>query len=142
MQSKLGRRVILESGPLTNVLVALGLIDQMRIANICSRTHSATVPQFKACLWLPTDPVCDFPDIRIASADHVIKRIKVTIEGFSGVFYGVVGKSNGLPNGFGVFLASDGWVHCGRVKDCLFHEGRMISVNKDARVLKLINQKF
>jgi hypothetical protein len=45
MQSiELGRRVILESGPLTNVLVALGLLDQIRIANICRRTHKTTVP--------------------------------------------------------------------------------------------------
>ncbi len=93
-------------------------------------------------MWLPTDPVCDFPNIRIASADHVIKRIEVTIEGCSGVFYGVVRKSNGLPDGFGVFVTSDGWVHFGRVKDGLFQEGRMISVNKDAQKLKLINQKL
>ncbi len=142
MQSKLGRRVILESGPLTNILVALGLLDQMRIANICKRTYSITVPQFKACLWLPTDPVCDFPNIRIASTDHVIKRIKVTIEGQSGVFYGVVEKSNGLPDGLGVFVKYDGWVHFGSVKDGRFHEDRIISLNKDERVLKLINQKL
>ncbi len=142
MQSKLGRRVILESGPITNVLAALGLLDQMRIANICKRTHSTTVPQFEACLWFPTEAVCDFPNIKISSASHVIKRIKVAIEGCSGVFYGVVEKSNDLPDGLGIFVALNGWVHFGRVKDSCFHESRMISVNKEAQVLQLINKKL
>jgi hypothetical protein len=43
MQSSLGSRVILEHGPITNVLVALDLIDQIRIANICYRTYEITV---------------------------------------------------------------------------------------------------
>ncbi len=120
MQSKLGRRVILESGPLTNLLIALGLLDQIRIANICRRTHSITVPYFSACLWLPTNPVCDFPNLRIASDDHVIKRIEANIEGSLGYFYGLVRKTNGLPDGFGVFGTSDGWTYCGSVRDGLF----------------------
>ncbi len=91
-------------------------------------------------MWLPTEAICDFPDIRIASADHVTKRIEVEIEGCSGVFYGLVRKSNSLLDGFGVFVATNGWVHCGKVENCRFHEGRMMSVNKSAQELKLINQ--
>jgi hypothetical protein len=91
---------------------------------------------------LPTDPVCDFPNLRIASDDHVIKRIEASIEGCSGVFYGIVRKSNGLPDGFGVFVTSDGWIHCGRVRDGLLQEGRIVSVNKDAEILKLTCKKL
>ena len=43
-----------------------------------------------------------------------------------------------MPDGFGVFLAGD-WVHCGQVRDDIFVEGRMVSVNKRERVLKLTN---
>ncbi len=93
-------------------------------------------------MWLPTEAASDFPNIRIASADHVIKRIEVEIEGCSGEFYGLVRKSNSLPDGFGVFVACNGWVHCGRVENCLFNEGRMISVNRGTQELKLINQKL
>jgi hypothetical protein len=91
---------------------------------------------------LPTDPVCDFPNLRIASDDHVIKRIEASIESFSGEFYGIVRKSSDLPDGFGVFVASDGWIHCGQVKDSLFQEGRIVSANKEAKILKLIFKKL
>ncbi len=43
MQESLGKRVILEHGPSYNVLVALGLIDQIRMANICKRTYKIIV---------------------------------------------------------------------------------------------------
>jgi hypothetical protein len=91
---------------------------------------------------LPTDPVCDFPNLRIASDDHVVKRIKATIESWSGVFVGIVRKSNCLPDGLGVFVTSDGWIHCGRVRDGLLQEGRIVSVNKDAKILKLTCKKL
>ena len=91
---------------------------------------------------MPTDPVFDFPNLTIASDDHVIKRIEACIEGWSGVFYGIVRKSSGLPDGFGVFVTSDGWTHCGRVKDGLLQEGRIVSVNKDAKILKLTCKKL
>jgi hypothetical protein len=45
------------------------------------------------------------------------------------LFYGPVLKSNGVPDGHGVFIAED-WVHCGKVKDDVFTEGRKVSVNK------------
>jgi hypothetical protein len=39
-------------------------------------------------------------------------------------------------------VASDGWIHCGQVKDGLLQEGRIVSVNKEAKILMLINEKF
>ncbi len=91
---------------------------------------------------MPNNPECDFPSLRIPSDDHVIKSIKASIEGDSGEFYGIVRKSSGLPDGFGVFVTSDGWIHCCKVKDGLFQEGRHVSANKYARILMLTNKKF
>ena len=39
-------------------------------------------------------------------------------------------------------MASDGWVHCGQVKDGLFQEGRKVSVNGKEKVLRLTNKKL
>ncbi len=47
-----------------------------------------------------------------------------------------------MPDGFGVFEASDGWVHCCKVKDGLFQEGRIVSANMDAAILRLTKKKF
>jgi hypothetical protein len=58
-----------------------------------------------------------------------------------GEFFGIVCKSTGLPNGFGVFKTGD-WVHCGKVEHGIFQEGRMVSVNKKEEVLKLTNKKW
>jgi hypothetical protein len=66
---------------------------------------------------------------------------EASIEGCSGVFYGIVRNSNGLPDGFGVFLTS-GWIHCGSVRDGLFQDGRIVSVNYDAQILKLTYKKL
>ena len=126
MQSSIGSRVILESGPITNVLVALGLVDQISVANICRRTHQVTVPQFRAHLLLPIDPPCDFPNLTIPSDDFVCRRVETTIDGESGEFFGIVNKADGLPDGYGVFRTST-WAHCGKVKNGLFLEGRMVS---------------
>ncbi len=57
-------------------------------------------------------------------------------------FYGIVKKSDGLPDGFGVFVTSDGWVHCASVKDGLFREGRIVSVNEYKSIYKLTWKKF
>ncbi len=46
-----------------------------------------------------------------------------------------------MPDGYGVFEANE-WVHFGRVKDGLYQEGRMVSANISATVLKLTNIKF
>ncbi len=103
MQASLGRRVILEHGPSYNVLVALGLIDQVRIANICERTYIIIVAWNTRPINLPIDPICDFPNLKSPSEDHVCKRIEATIDGEKGVFSGIVCKSTGIPDGFGVF---------------------------------------
>ena len=89
---------------------------------------------------LAADPLCDFPNLKIPSNDHVCKRTEATIEGEKGVFYGIVCKSTGLPDGYGVFVAGE-WVHCGEVKNGVYQEGRKVSVNKAELKLKLTNQK-
>ncbi len=58
------------------------------------------------------------------------------------MFYGIVSKSSGLPDGFGVFATSDEWIHCSKVKEGLFQEGRMVSVSEDEKILMMTNQKF
>jgi hypothetical protein len=136
MQPSLGRRVILEHGLISNVLTALGLIDQLCMANICNRTHQITVPWNIRLIVLPIDPLCDFPSLRIPSDDFVCKRTEATIASESGEFFGVVCKSTGLPDGYGVFKAGD-WVHCGQVKDGDYQVGRKVSANRKTKVLKL-----
>jgi hypothetical protein len=138
---------------------------------ICRRAYDTTIPWNMPPVLLPFDAPCDFPNLKIPSEDHVCKRIEAIIEGEEGVFFGIVRKSTGLPDGYGLFYAG-GWVHCGRVKvrkpaneqannltsisdlfkssvkelqvevkDCVFQEGRKVSVNREARLLKLTNKK-
>ena len=83
---------------------------------------------------LPIDPLCDFPKLEIPSEDFFCRRVEANIEGDSGEFFGIVCKSTGLPDGYGVFKAGD-WVHCGKVEHGVFQEGRMVSVNKKEEVL-------
>ena len=141
MQASLGQRVILEHGLISNVLLCLGLVGQLTIANICSRTYQITVP-WNTRVQLPIDPPCDFTNLKIPSADHVCRRIEATIEGEKGLFYGIVCKLSLLPDGYGVFVETSGWVNCGQVKDGVYLEGRKVSVNKFAKLLKLSNRKF
>ncbi len=89
---------------------------------------------------LPIDPHCDFPNLEIPSENFVCKRIEASIEGEWGEFFGIVYKSTDLPDGYGVFRVGD-WVHCGKFEDGVFQEGRMVSVNKKEKVLKLTNKK-
>ncbi len=85
MQSSLGSRVILEHGPITNVLAALDLIDQIRIAIICKRAYKITVVQNTFAVRLPIDRLCDFPGLKIPSDAFVCKRIsKTKIDGIFG----------------------------------------------------------
>ncbi len=56
------------------------------------------------------------------------------------MFFGIFSKQTKLPDGYGVFKVGD-WVHCGKVRDGVFQEGRRVSANKVDRLLKLTNQK-
>ena len=141
MQASLGSRVILEHGPITNVLAGLDLIDQIRIAIICKRTYDITVVQNTFAVRLPIDRLCDFPGLKIPSDAFVCKRIWAVIDGIFGEFFGIVRKQTDLPEGYGVFKVVD-WVHCGRVKDGKFFEGRKVSFNRAEQLLKLSNQKW
>ncbi len=84
MQSKRGSRVVREHGLITNVLVALDLIHQIRIANICKRTYYITVVQNTFAIRLPIDRLCDFPSLKIPSDEFVCKRVEATIDGVFG----------------------------------------------------------
>ncbi len=81
MQTSLGNRVILEHGPITNVLAALDLIDQIKIAIICRRTYDITVVQNTLAVRIPIDRLCDFPSLRIPSNAFVCKRVEATYDG-------------------------------------------------------------
>ena len=67
METSRCRRVILEHGLISNILPALKLVGQLTIANICSRTHRITVPWNITSVELPTDPLCDFPGLKVHS---------------------------------------------------------------------------
>jgi hypothetical protein len=140
MQSSLGSRVILEHGPITNVLAYLDFIDQIRIAIICKRTYEITVANNTWVVRLPIDRLCDFPGLEIPSDDFVCKTIKATIDGKFGQFFGIVCRLTEQPDGYGVFKAGN-WVHCGKVKDGKFLEGRKVSVNYAFQLLQLSNMK-
>ncbi len=45
-----------------------------------------------------------------------------------------------MADGYGVFI-SGGWIHCGKVKDGLFTDGKKVSVKSEAKILKLVNTK-
>ena len=77
---------------------------------------------------MPIDRSCDFPNLKIPSDAFVCKRVEATIDGIIGEFFGIVCRQNNLPDGYGVFKVDD-WVHCGKVKDGKFLEGRKVSVN-------------
>ncbi len=81
MQTSLGSRVILEHGPITNVLAALDLIDQIKIAIICRRTYDITVVQNTLAVRIPIDCLCDFPSLRTLSNEFVCKRVEATFGG-------------------------------------------------------------
>jgi hypothetical protein len=107
-----GPRLIMDHGLISNLLPALGLVDQQTFAHFLRRTYQVTVPWNTPCVQLPFDSPCDFPNLKIPSEGHVCKSIEATIDGEEGVFFGIVCKSSVIPDGYGVFRTSD-WVHCG-----------------------------
>ena len=102
-QKSLGYRVVAEHGLIYNVLVCLGLVDQLKMSSICSRANKITVPWNMPPVLLPFNTPCDFPNLKIPSEDHVCKRIEAIVEGEKGEFFGIVRKSTNMPDGFGVF---------------------------------------
>ncbi len=89
MEASRGPRIIEEHGLISNILLQLSLLDQTPIANIWSRPYEITAPWNIYRVGLPTDPLCDFPNLKIPSNDHVCKRMEATIEGKKGIFYGI-----------------------------------------------------
>jgi len=62
-KKNLGRRVCFEHGLISNVLYALGLVDQVTLSNICSRTHDKTVPWNVFSVEVPQEMTNIFPKI-------------------------------------------------------------------------------
>ncbi len=138
MQRKLSSRVVLEHGQISNILAALGLVDQIALSKICSRTHFVTVPWNTARVLLPQDEPNVFPKIDDISDQFVCGKVEANIEGADGNFYGSICKATNLPDGYGVFTAGD-WINCGKAKNGDFTDGRRVCVNNKAVVLKLAN---
>ena len=133
--------MIKDHGPLTTLLLFLEVHEQVKMGLICQRAYNITVPWNMSPVLLPLDSPCDFPNLRISSEDHVIKRVEATIEDEKGEFIGVVRKSSDIPDGYGVFRTSD-WVHCGQVKNGVYQQGRKVSVNRNETLLRLTNKKL
>jgi hypothetical protein len=132
--------MIKDHGPLATLLLFLEVHEQLKMGHICKRAYNTTVPWNMSPILLPFDSPCDFPNIRTPSENHVCKSINATIEGEEGVFHGIVCKSSGIPDGFGVFVTGY-WVHCGQVKKGFYQQGKKVSVNKGEKLLRLTNKK-
>ena len=124
MHKSRGKRIVTEHGLVSNVLPGLVLSDQLLIANLNSRTYGVTVPWYSTCIQMPSQAVSIFPKIDQISDDFVFKRTDATIDNEQGIFYGSVHKQTGLPSGEGVFVAENGWIHCGAVREGTFAESR------------------
>ena len=141
MKKTLGERVVTEHGPITNILPAQTLVDQVTMSNINSRTYKVTVPWFSVSILSAIKALSVFPKIDDIADDFVCKRIETEIEGEKGYFYGSVEKQTDEPSGEGVFKAENGWIRCGRVLNGTFTDGRRVSVNKDICELRLDDSK-
>ena len=53
------------------------------------------------------------------------------------MFYGPEDKQTGMAAGEGVFMAMNGWLICGKVKNGVYADGKRVSVNKNTQQLRL-----
>ncbi len=120
MPKSLGRRIVTEHGLASNVLPGLILSDQLLIANLNRRTYGIIVPWYSTFILMPTQVISDFPKINLISDDFVCKSTNATIDNEKGIFYGSVHKQTDLPSGEGVFVAENGWIRCGAVREGTF----------------------
>ena len=141
MKKTLGERVVTEHGPITNILPAQTLVDQVTMSNINSRTYKVTVPWFSVSILSAIKAISVFPKIHDISEEFVCKRIETEIDGEKGYFLGSVEKQTDRPSGEGVFEAENGWIRCGRVLNGTFTDGRRVNVNKDILELHLDDSK-
>ena len=92
MQKELGERVVTEHGPISNVLPAQMLVEQVKMSNINARTYKITVPWFSVSILRSINASTVFPKIDDISDEFVCKRIETQISGEKGCFYGSVNK--------------------------------------------------
>ena len=64
---------------------------------------------------MPEQAITVFPRIDQISDYFACRTTLATINNEHGKFYGSVNKHSGLPQGEGVFIADNGWIHCGAV---------------------------
>ena len=76
MKSNRGRRVVVEHGPISNVLRGLDPVDQITISNICSRTYYVTVAWNSAAIKLPKDSLKQFPGILFGYAGFQVNIMR------------------------------------------------------------------
>ena len=141
MNKKLGERVVTEHGPISSVLPAQSLVEQVKMSNINARTYKITVPWFSVSILRTINVATVFPKIDDISDEFVCKRIETEISGEKGCFFGSVNKQTNQPLGEGVFKAENGWITCGGVKNGIFTDGRSVSVNYKTDRLHVKNTK-
>ena len=129
MKKSLGSRIVKKHGLISNILYGLQLSDQLRIANICKRTYDITVP-WNLVIEFPGKgkDISFFLMINAVSADCICKVARANIRGEPGYFYGSVSELTGLPDGEGVFVTDDEWIHFGRVSDGKYFVGERLSI--------------
>ena len=77
----LGQRVVMEHGPISNILPPLPLVNRLILANMHSRTYEITVPWNSGCVKIPKNAVSVFPKIDVISDGFICKRTQTFIEG-------------------------------------------------------------
>ncbi len=81
-KKSLGRRAVMEHGPISNILSPLPLVNRLILANMHSRTYEITVPWNSGCVEIPKNAVSFFPKIDSNIPDGFIcKRTQTLIEG-------------------------------------------------------------
>ena len=77
----LSQRVVMEHGPISNILPPLPLFNRVILANMHSRTYEITVPWNSGYLEIPRHAVSVFPKIDVISDVFICKRTETFIDG-------------------------------------------------------------
>jgi len=81
-KKSLGRRAVMEHGPISNILPRLPLVNLALLANMHSRTYEITVPWNSGSVGIPKHADLVFPKINNNIYDgFVFKRTETYIEG-------------------------------------------------------------
>ena len=133
-----GHRIVTNHGLISNILPSLNLVDQVSLGALCKRSYEITVPWNLSKVKMPAQEYNNFPLINNITSDFRCKQVEATIEGEIGKFNGSVSNLDNLPSGYGVFETKL-WVHCGRVHNGCFTDGKKVSVGKKKGHLILVD---